>query len=195
MYIYKLVDESGTFIGSSKDYPDYSDSWFVKQANKMNNPVTEVLQDNAPDDLADFEVFNECLKHIRESDTYDLLNGRQQRVDPVMEYMGRHYIVVVDCTTKKKAYIKATYNPVEKLYRTFVGKRGRKNLIEDIDSEGNGAFKVDVIETTDNPYKVLLSLFNSYFEKGYSFYNNGTFKDLRAAQRLVSSTDLGGKLG
>lgn len=190
MYIYRLTDDSGTFIGSSKGYPDVSDPRYVKQLNKMKSPTMEVIRDDvATSDDAELEVFNECINEILEKETYDLLNGRQQRVDSIMEYMGRHFVIIVDCLTKRKAYIKSTYNPVDKLYRIFVNHRGRAELIADLDELGKGAFTVDVVSTFDNPYREMLRRFDAYADRGYAFYNEGTYRSLRTASKVVGKLD------
>ena len=185
MYIYKLTDSSGTFIGSSKQYPDYADPRYAKQIAKMINPTLTILRDDVDKKLINIEVFNEAINEILTSDTYNLLNGRFQSIDPIMEYMGRHFILVVTCEETGRVYIKTSYNPVEKLYRIFVCNRGRSELIRDLRTYGKECFKVDIITTFDNPYKQMLKLFRYYRDCDYEAYNIGTFRSLESAEKLV----------
>ena len=167
MYIYKLNDDSGTFIGSSEKYPNSSDMSYSKQLAKMNKPKLTVLYENVSKDNVQLIEFNEAINEILSSDTYDLLNGRFNDIEPVMKYLGRHFILVVSHDGLKKAYITTTYNPVEKLYRVFVSHRGRTELIDDIDNVGKDEFTVDIISTFDNPYRELLKTFDNYSSNVY----------------------------
>ena len=185
MYVYKLTDWSGTFIGSSEKYPSSSDMSYSKQLAKMNKPELTVLYENVSKENVQLLEFNEAINEILSSDTYDLLNGRFNDIEPVMKYLGRHFILVVAHEGLRRAYITTTYNPVEKLYRIFVSHRGRTELIEDIDNLGKDNFKVDIISTFDNPYRELLRTFDDYLYNGYSFYNNGSYKSLKSASIIV----------
>lgn len=185
MYIYKMTDSSGTFIGSSVTYPSTADLRYSKQLSKMKNPKVTVIRDNVNKDTVQLEMFNESINEILSSDTYDLLNGRFHSIESVMEYMGRHFILVVACKTTKKVYIADTYNPVEKLYRIFVSHRGRAELVNDVINEGKDNFTVDIISTFDNPYHEMLRMFKSYIGKGYDIYNEGTYNSLKSAAQIV----------
>ena len=193
MYVYKLTDWSGTFIGSSEKYPSSSDMSYSKQLAKMNKPELTVLYENVSKENVQLVEFNEAINEILSSDTYDLLNGRFNDIEPVMKYLGRHFILIVAHEGLKRAYITTTYNPVEKLYRMFVSRRGRAELIEDIDNLGKDSFNVDIISTFDNPYRELLRTFEDYAFKGYSFYNNGNYKSLKSASRIVDCIEEYGK--
>lgn len=180
-----MSDDTGTFIGSSEGSPDFTDPRYAKQWAKMDNPEVTVIRDNVPKRDIRVEVFNEAINEILTKDTYDLLNGRFQSIDPIMEYMGRRFVVVVECIPKRRVYITSTYNPVDKLYRIFVSNRGRAELIGDVRSEGRENFSVDIISTMDNPYRELLRLFGEYEGRGYDIYNKGTYKSLREASAIV----------
>lgn len=191
MYVYKLNDWNGTFIGSSEKYPSSSDMSLSKQAAKMSNPRLKVLYENVDRSSVHLVEFNEAINEILSSDTYDLLNGRFHDIEPVMKYLGRHFILVVLYEELKKAYITTTYNPVDKLYRIFVSRRGRAELISDINDSGKDNFVVDIISTFDNPYRELLKAFEIYDDKGYSFYNNGTYESLKSASRIMDEVEQG----
>lgn len=184
MYVYKLIDESGTFIGSSIRYPS-SDPWCSKQAKKMDDPELHIISSTANKDNVQLVEFNEAINEILSSDKYDLLNGKFNAVDSVMKYMGRHFILVVSCESTRRVYITSTYNPVEKLYSIFVSHRGRSELVNDVIHEGKDNFVVDIVSTFDNPYHEMLRMFNSYIENGYSIYNEGTYHSLESASRIV----------
>lgn len=193
MYVYKLTDWSGTFIGSSEKYPSSSDMSYSKQLAKMNKPKLTVLYENVSKENVQLVEFNEAINEILSSDVYDLLNGRFNDIEPVMKYLGRHFILVVAHEGLRRAYITTTYNPVEKLYRIFVSHRGRTELIEDIDNLGKDTFKVDIISTFDNPYRESLRTFEDYLDNGYSFYNNGNYQSLKSASRIVEKLGDGGE--
>ena len=193
MYVYKLTDWSGTFIGSSEKYPSSSDMSYSKQLAKMNKPELTVLYENVSKENVQLVEFNEAINEILSSDTYDLLNGRFNDIEPVMKYLGRHFILIVSHEGLRRAYITTTYNPVEKLYRIFVSHRGRAELIEDIDNLGKDSFNVDIISTFDNPYRELLRTFEDYLDNGYSFYNNGNYQSLKSASRIVEKLGDGGE--
>lgn len=180
-----MTDESGTFIGTSENYPDKTDPRFSKQLIKMKDPVITVIRDDVDRREIQLQAFNEAVNEILTHDRYNLLNGRFNSVDTIIKYLGMHFILIVECISEKRVYIKDTYNPVEKLYRIFVSSRGRKKLIDDVDFFGRDGFSVDIISTFDNPYKEMLRLFESYDEKGYEIYNYGTYESLKMASDIV----------
>ena len=185
MYVYKLTDWSGTFIGSSEKYPSSSDMSLSKQAAKMNHPKLEVLHEGVSKNSVGLVEFGEAINEVLSSDTYNLLNGRFHDIEPVMKYLGRHFILVIVYELLKKVYATTTYNPVDKLYRVFVSHRGRAELVDDIRNSGKDNFTVDIISTFDNPYCELFKTFEYYADKGYSFYNNGTYESLKSASKIV----------
>lgn len=186
MYIYKLTDKNGVFIGATKKYPEkFAETPFIKQYNKMDNPSLEIIDSEIPEKEVHLRMFDEALDIINSNDSYNLLNGRF-RIESMMKYMGIHFIVEIVNKKDKKVYLKSCYDPVDKLYRIFNNLRGMKELVEDIKNYGKGEFEVNVRSTFNNPYRELLRIFREYDNEGYGFYNDSLYNELEGAALATS---------
>ena len=185
MYIYKLTDNSGVYIGATKQYPNFHETTYVRQYNKIVNPKLTILDEDVSNNDVHLRMFDEALDTINDSSSYNLLNGRF-RVESIMKYLGCHFIIEIVNKLDNKVYLKSCYDPVDKLYRIFNNGRGMKELVDDIKNIGKNYFEVNVRSTFDNPYRELLRIYKEYDNEGYVFYNESQYKELVSAENATS---------